>query len=170
MTSLRYIFKSDIDSYYSNTNNDDVTEAINTFLMPFESLKYVGNLNKQNEQNGILLFFFINGMMFGFAQLESYNKTQIKRFKLPDRTYELQDVFIFEDYRGRRLCNEMLRLITESFPDFVLKVTFHSDDNIAERCYRRFFESYDTDSKNIEFLVDTVWKIKPDKFKVMLRY
>lgn len=167
MVAIYYITKKEIKSY----NNDAVIEEINSYLMPFDDLKYHGNLNKANEENGILVFFFTeynDNEFFGFAQLLPYSKSQIKRFNLPNKTYEISDVFIFEEFRGKDLCKEMIEIILEEFSDFTFKITVETDNIPAIKCYEKYFQDYDND-ENVNWLVHDIWKLKGNRsFKTMI--
>lgn len=149
-----------------NYNNDEVIEEINSYIMPFDDLKYHGNLNKANEENGILIFFFtdhFDSKFFEFAQLLPYSKSQIKRFNLPNKTCEISNVFIFEKFRGKGLCKEMIEIILEEFSDFTFKITVETDNIPAIKCYEKYFQDYDND-ENVNWLVRYIWKLKGDRF------
>jgi len=136
--------------------------------MPFEELKYHGNLNKENEENGILVFFFNDKKFFGFLELLPYTKSQIKQFNLLNDIHEISDVFIFEEFRGRGLCKKMIEVLIRDF-NYPLKITVENDNIPAIKCYQKYFKQINN-KRNVDWLIKNVWKLKNIKDREFITF
>jgi hypothetical protein len=97
--------------------------------------------NINNDEVGIVaLFFQEDEDLVSLLFLHKYNEKQIKEFKLPQDTFEIMSIFVFEQYRRQGLCRKMIETIIKDFDSVPLKVTYEPSNVADYRCYKDYFE------------------------------
>jgi predicted acetyltransferase len=162
---FEFIFKSELKSY----DNSSAIINVSTYITDFDDLLYFGNLNKDNQKNGIVGFFFDNGENIGMLMILPYSKSQNKLLNFKRLTFEISSVFVYEKYRGKGYCDKMIsntiNYMSQNYHNCTLKVTFVKDNIPAYKCYSKYFEEYNN-PKSIEFLKE-LWKLEM-KFKSLI--
>lgn len=154
-----------IEKKYLDTLSQYIQDELENNIMNINNLRSLDNLNDENYDNGIVALFFIDNDLVSLLIINPYNQDQIMEFRLPENTYEVMDVFVFEQFRRQGLCKKMIEFIINDFP-FPLKVTFDVNNIPAYKCYQKYFDSYNNE-RNVAFLKQ-LWNVNGD-YETMIR-